>query len=279
MPDMTLDFEGFVQVRLATDPDPSDEPRGVSGWTHAAAGEPDLDRVLVLQDDEGRRVRRSRGPAVGVTVRAVGGDTRHPLVGAPVRLLDGPKFEGRNWIVASDGFEPIDPLHLHIAGAGVVLDKRHLLTGPAGDPVPFYRITPEELARRTPSLEADADAQREIFTALGIPDGGPAAWRQARKTQLQQDLDELPPAEVETATALRLRITDLDIGGPAVRTVGVRMRYSLALSGPGRATDDAQVFRDRVDADSDWPIDFWVGGWDADALCMYMRGRLSLPLA
>jgi hypothetical protein len=279
MSDMALDFEGFVQVRLASDPDPSDEPRGVSGWTHAAAGEPDLDRVLVLQDDDDRRVRRSRGPVVGVTVRRVGGDTRHPLVGAAVQLLDGPKFEGRNWIVASDGFEPIDPLHLRIVGAGVVLDKRHVLTDPAGAPAPFYTITPEQLARRTPSLEADADAQQEIFTALGIPDGDPAAWRRARQKQLQQDLDDLPPVDVSATTALRLRITDLGIGGPAVGTVGVRMRYALALSGPGSVTDDAQVLHERVDADADWPIDFWVGGWDADALCMYMKGRLSLPLA
>ena len=63
--------------------------------------------------------------------------------------------------------------------------------------------------------------------------------------------------------------------GAVTQTSGTAIRTT---SGPGRATDDAQVFGDRVDADSDWPIDFWVGGWDADAFCMYMRGRLSLPL-
>ena len=39
-------FTGWVQVRLATNPDPTDEPRGVSGYTFALPGEPDLDRVL-----------------------------------------------------------------------------------------------------------------------------------------------------------------------------------------------------------------------------------------
>jgi hypothetical protein len=278
MPDVTLGFEGFVQVRLATDPDPCDEPRGISGWTHAAAGEPDLDRVLVLQDDDDRRVRRSRGPTVGVTVRTVDSDTRRPLVGARITLLDDPKFEGRNWIVASDGLEPIDPIHLHVRGAGVVLDKRHLLTDPSGAPIPFFAIGPEELARRTPSVEDDAEAQREIHAALGIADGDPAAWRRARREHLQQDLATLAEADVTTATALRLRIADLDVGGPAIGTVGVRMRYTMDLHGPGSASDDAGVLP-AIDPAVDWPLDFWVGGWDADALCMYLRGRLSLPPA
>jgi hypothetical protein len=224
-------------------------------------------------------VRRSHGPTVGVTVRAVDGSTQNPLVGARVHLLDEPKFEGRNWIIASDGFEPIDPLHLHLTGAGVVLDKQHVLTDATGATVPFYRLTPEELAPRTPSIEADPDAQREVFTALDIPNSDAAAWRRARKQQLQKDLAALLATDVTATTALRLRIADLDIGGPAIGTIGVRMRYTMALHGPGSVTDEATVLPGRVDADADWPLDFWVGGWDADALCMFMRGNLSLPLA
>ena len=30
-----LHFEGYFQCRLATDPDPTREPRGVSGYTYA----------------------------------------------------------------------------------------------------------------------------------------------------------------------------------------------------------------------------------------------------
>src|SRR5690606_16465196 len=45
-PVLRIDFEGWFQVRLATDPDPSDEPRGVSGTTFALAGEPDFDRIV-----------------------------------------------------------------------------------------------------------------------------------------------------------------------------------------------------------------------------------------
>src|SRR3989441_8892461 len=71
-----LSFEGYFQMRMATDPDPSDEPRGVSGYTFALAGEPDFDFLLHLQPDEEGVVERrfgvskdAAGPRVGVTVR------------------------------------------------------------------------------------------------------------------------------------------------------------------------------------------------------------------
>lgn len=43
---MSVDFSGWYQVRLATGGDPYNDPRGVSGWQFALAGEPDMDRVL-----------------------------------------------------------------------------------------------------------------------------------------------------------------------------------------------------------------------------------------
>ena len=46
---LRLRFGGWFQCRLATDPDPADEPRGVSGSIKALPGEPDLDRIIRLQ--------------------------------------------------------------------------------------------------------------------------------------------------------------------------------------------------------------------------------------
>ena len=66
---LALSFEGWCSLRLPTDPDPSDEPRGISGYTFAFAGEPDFDRVLNLQPRAGMRYR-SHGPKLGVTVRS-----------------------------------------------------------------------------------------------------------------------------------------------------------------------------------------------------------------
>ncbi|MCT4622796.1 MAG: hypothetical protein N4A46_04170 [Schleiferiaceae bacterium] len=47
-----LQFEGFWQCRLATDPDPSDEQRGVSGFTYAIAGESLLEPSFWSQEKD-----------------------------------------------------------------------------------------------------------------------------------------------------------------------------------------------------------------------------------
>jgi hypothetical protein len=44
-------FEGYYQARISTDPDPTDERRGVSGYTFALPGEPDFDGLLHFQPD------------------------------------------------------------------------------------------------------------------------------------------------------------------------------------------------------------------------------------
>src|SRR5215217_9320292 len=121
---LKLEFEGFFQCRLASDPDPADETRGVSGLTFAVAPEPDLDRIIRLQDPV---ALRSAGPTVGVTIVRVQIDDQptanHPLLGARVHLHDAPRFEGRNGIVAEDAREPIDPFLLEISGDGVTLRR------------------------------------------------------------------------------------------------------------------------------------------------------------
>lgn len=290
MTSAVLGFEGFAQVRLATDPDPADEPRGISGWTHAVAGEPDLDRVIVVQDDDPRRVRRSHGPTVGiavtrVTVGGVGVPT-HPLVGARVELADDPRFEGRNWIIAADGREPIDPFHLRVAAGEIVLEKRDVVADADGSPIPFYLWEPGHIARRMPSPENNAASISEVLTALKVPGAAgespavrAAKWRNSRRAQLESDLQDLPVAEVVTATALRRRIADLRaLDSPAASTASFRMRFRFNLHGPGDVSAPADLFDAAVDPTADWPIDFWVGGWDADAACMYLRGELTVVL-
>ena len=62
MSTLTLNFEGWFQMRMATDPDPTDEKRGVSGYTFALAGEPDLDAKVHMQPDEPGVWQRKFGP-------------------------------------------------------------------------------------------------------------------------------------------------------------------------------------------------------------------------
>ena len=138
---LAVTFAGSAQCRLATDPDPYDEPRGVSGYLHAYAGEPDLDRLIRFQDPP---FRRTRTPTIGVLVRSVVLDgapvAGHPLQSARVQLLDRPKFEGRNGVVAEDGLEPIVPFHLSIEQGAARLARATVPTDPTSPYCEFNAI-------------------------------------------------------------------------------------------------------------------------------------------
>lgn len=49
---LEIAFEGFFLARLATDPDPSFEERGISGFTYAGAGEDLLDPSVFFQSED-----------------------------------------------------------------------------------------------------------------------------------------------------------------------------------------------------------------------------------
>jgi hypothetical protein len=275
---LTLNFEGWFQCRLATDPDPSDDPRGVSGWTFAVAGEEDLDRIIRLQEPISPR---SHGGEVGVVVRAVsvGGQQipDHPLVGGRVDLLDEPKFEGRNGIVAEDAAECIDPFHLRITGGGVTLRRKDLLD-PQNPERKIHEVDPSVLRRRQP-VEGEAVERAVIADATGIMDY--VGYRRERKERLEEDLEQM--GDPTKQAALRKRIADIDESLDLERRdirlgiLGASLVYRFAIRGPAEVVDERDALRGVVGTLLPWPVEFWVGGWDADALCGYMRGSLQLP--
>ncbi len=272
----TLNCEGWFQCSLATDPDPSDEPRGVSGWTFAVAGEEDLDRVIRLQEPVSPR---SHGPEVGVVVRSVTVDERHipdhPLVGGQVELLDGPKFEGRNGIVAEDAAGCIDPFHLRIIGGGVTLRRKDILD-PQDPERKIHEVDPSVLKRRQP-VEGEVADRSEVAEATGAMNY--VGYRRERKEKLEADLEGA--SDPVLRAALRKRIADLkeslekrDI---RVGILGSSLIYRFAIRGPAEVVGDRDVLGGIVGTSPPWPIEFWAGGWDADALCGYMHGRLQVP--
>ena len=213
-----LVFQGWFQCRLATDPDPYDGPRGVSGYVHANAGGPDLDRVLRLQAPP---FVRAHGPPVGVRVRQVWRDGQrqdeHPLEGASVELVEEPRFEGRNGVIADDGFEPIWPFALRVAQGPFALARRVV---PADPEHPFDGLF-------AGGVEA---APAEIREATGIGDLA-AVWAD-RVSRLQQDVGTAAEPE-RTAIAERLEVLEASLaaagGGPA-RVFGARLRYGYGLT-------------------------------------------------
>jgi len=277
---LTLNVEGWFQCRLATDPDPSDEPRGVSGWTFAVAGEEDLDRIIRLQQPVSPR---SPGPGskVGVVVKAVSLDGQHvldhPLVGGQLELLDKPKFEGRNGIVAEDATEFIHPFHLQLTGGGVSLRREDILD-PQDPERNIHEVDPSVLRRRQP-VEGEAVERAEIAEATGIMDY--EGYRRKRKDKLEEKLQGTSDPVIQAA--LQKRIDDLDESlDPKKRDIrvgiqGVGLIYRFAIRGPAEVVDEGDALGGLVGTSPPWPIEFWMGGWDADALCGYMRGRLQVP--
>lgn len=277
---LVLYFDGWFQCRLPTNPDPSDELRGVSGFTFAVAGEPDLDRIIRLHDP---LCPRSHGPDVGVATRSVAlnGERQvdHPLLGAPIQLLHEPKFESRNQLLTDDrsGTGLIEPFHLAVESDGVTIERSAKLFHP--DPLrPLHEVPASFLNRRAPVDPAGytVDPVR-IAHAAGIV--SPAAYRSARKRLLEADLERTEDPTVRAA--LEKRISELEETNPSdMRMLSMILTQTRRFDLDGRAEirDADRIFPHTPDSSRPWPIEFWMGGWDADALCGFLSGRLAIPL-
>jgi hypothetical protein len=270
-----IDFEGWFQCRLATDPDPTDEPRGVSGFTFAMPGEPDLDRVIRFHNPV---APRSHGPRVGVFVTAVMMDgellPQHPLMGGPVELLGSPRFESRNYILHTSGQGIIEPFHLRISGGGLSLEKEDILYPP--DPGrKLHRIPMVDLLRRASLIPLTVDRIR-VADATGIRD--PLAYRRNRKALLEADLERTrDPME---RAGLEKRLEQLSLVSTESLQVATLMLYNdfrFDLRGQAILSDPERLLGKELELKQEWPIAFWMGGWDSDALCGFVRGSLSIP--
>lgn len=295
-----LSFEGYYQLRFATDPDPTDEPRGVSGYTFALAGEPDFDNLVHLQPDEDgvceRRFgygKNDIGPRVGVTVRQARYFDEETLVysDAPEYLdarLSFVKAEltERNGIIIRNDLFAIDPLRVQLRRkrGALVIDREDFLD--LNNPeLPITQATSEMLERRQP--QGLTSNSVEVAKATGLPDASNDSCINNRRIR-QRNLEELlkhTRNPVERA-ALETRISQLNIlrqwwnlsqGGKPID----RRAHQLTLQAYGWSVDiNGTVHENKIGADTNqhWPLSFWMGGWDGDALCAYISGYLSIPL-
>lgn len=253
-----LRFRGWFQVRLATDPDPYDEPRGVSGYIHAYVNEPDLDRIIRFQSPP---FVRPYGPSVGMRidqVRVNGQEVAgHPLLGGEITLLEEPKFEGRNGVIAEDGLEPIYPFKLEI-----VQNDFRMCRGivPANPDFPYEEF-------QAAGVEVDPAG---IAAATGI-----SSLADVWADRLQRLRGDLENADEPERTAIQERITFLE-ARTGIRFFGARMRYRYPLKTEPELTDPQGVLPEAPSLDA-WFAEFWLGGWDADALCGYCLGTLTIP--
>lgn len=275
---LVLYFEGWYQCRLATDPDPSDDPRGVSGPTFATIGEPDLDRIIRLQDPVAPRWPHDTDIGVNVTRVTINGQDipNHPLLNARVELLDDAKYEGRNFIIAGTGREPIDPFNLQISGNGISL-RRQDFWDPMNPSLDILDVTPEMMDRRQPTFIVNSP---EVAEATGIMDF--AAYRQQRKEDLLQRLRAYP----DQRPALYQRIGNLEkdnqgmegITSAVMIFMGVQETFDFDINGSTPEVIDPEgKLGGKIGISQTWHVNFWMGGYDVDTLVAYMKGSLALP--
>jgi hypothetical protein len=299
-------FEGRFMCRIATDPDPTTERRGVSGYTMALASEDPLDQVIRLQPDDYvrrnlRRPAQAMGIGVGVSVRSVLFDGRplagSPLLGAEVRLLGhdrpfpGAIFDSRNNIVGSDDTMAfvVNPFHLAMDGPdgsgapGLALRATDHLD-PAHPDRPIWKIEdPATYGRRMPTTFASDSA--EVMEATGVFDF--YAYFRDRRDFLRDEIARLErvlaqggaaPAGSEAELAIeeaRSRIYQLELWGDRViNKLGFQLGYEFDINGQQSVSGD---LGGRAALDQPWHVRFWFGGWDGDLLIGYVRGALLVP--
>jgi hypothetical protein len=290
-----LQFKGWAQGRIPTDPDPSDEPRGVSGYTFALPGEPDLDRVIYFQKKKGV-IRRSHCPEVGVYVcggyefetTGKGSDVvfkgtpkkinkGHRLFGAKMDLLNNARFESRNSTIIYDGFGVMDPFILSVEGNRLSIQRR-FSAEPGKKPenienYPINTLTPFML--NTVFMNSV-----EMILSAGVLDR--AAFRNNRKRLLKKDLIELKRRHSKSKeyliqkAALEKRISELEMNNPQERRtnqIGTQVLISYPLN-----AGTAYVNGKNIKPGAVWPTTIWFGGWDADALGFYVNGYVQIIL-
>ena len=213
-----LEFKGWAQGRIPTDPDPSFEPRGVSGYTFALPGEPDLDRVIYFQNKKGV-VHRSHCPEVGVFVSGgtefittgSGGNVEfvskqaikkgHPLFNAKIDLKENCIFASENSTIIYNGFGVMNPFILTVEGQNQYYERRFF-----ADPTkPHNKIEDYNITSLKPyKLNTVVMNSVDIIYEAGVLDR--TAFRNERKKLLEKDLKKLEAELKKHPTDKKLKI-------------------------------------------------------------------------
>lgn len=310
---LEIQFQGYFMCRIATDPDPTNEQRGVSGYTLSLLAEDPLDQVIRTQiDDADFLARNLREPAkrmgihVGVDVNDVlfdgaryFGPAREALLGAKVYLegetppFPGPIYDSRNNIVGSDDNMAfvVNPFEMAIRqrapGGGEPVTLRavdHL--NPADPAQPIWQIEDSATyARRLPVAFSGSSTVAQA--AIRAFDG--YTYFADRVKFLRQEILDLQDKQrgADEATAagleariegLRTRIYQLEFWGGRFETkLAFQLTYGFNVNGEQTVDDPGSRLGGTVDCSRPWPVTFWFGSWDGDLLLGYMQGGLSVP--
>ena len=306
---MKLHFEGFWQCRMSTDPDPTLEFRGTSGYTVALPREGDFDRVIRTQRDQipenefrepfppylatlpDGTTARPFGVAVTRVENAPNQRIADLLQGAEFRLLNNPRFESRNQIVG-DGINriapPIVPFDLQIG----VKDRAYLRRSDPLDinhpELEIWQLAPNDFHHRVPVTyrHLSDEVVETIFPPAEFTDTPNKIFNNYFSLRRLTLLQKLSAPDVDSLTAAgyrtRIRMIDshpsksVDEPGLIENRLGLQCIWEHDIRG-----NDAFVSEELakfVDPKSYWQTRFWMGGWDGDLLVGWTSGCLDLPL-
>jgi hypothetical protein len=63
----------------------------------------------------------------------------------------------------------------------------------------------------------------------------------------------------------------------APRFFGFMLPYFVPLTAKGSVEDPNSRLGELIDLNRPWLVEFWMGGWDPDAMCAFMQGYVSIP--
>lgn len=296
---------------MATDPDPSNDLRGVSGYSFALPGEPDFTQLVHFQKSPGV-VSRSYCPEPSVIVtkgkwyraevveteqgvierykappEKIGPD--HPLFEARIDLLNEPIFDSRNSTIVYNGYGLLSPFDMEIRspegydGPSVTIQRSYFVD-PQNPSTDLESIPIDELMPHVMGIAVYDPANPPNSFSPGSPDIlfesgiiAPTAFRQRRLKQLEAELKATPAEDRVATAALKKRIAELRIDDPQNRRtaqLGAKVLVPYDLNGK-----EAIVNGTSIEAGDAWPLEMWLGGWDADALSFFVIGTLQIALS
>jgi hypothetical protein len=107
----------------------------------------------------------------------------------------------------------------------------------------------------------------------------------ARLAALERELDDLKRhgGEETAIVALEGRIAELEfaVANPGDRRVMARYfveRFGFPMTGQASVTTGApNPLGGVLDTTTPWAVNFWLGAWDPDLLCLFVKGALEVP--
>ncbi len=292
---LSLNFDGYFMCRIATDPDPSDDPYGTSGYTMALSNEPVLDQIIRLHPDPAAAPLRSNPLEhiqVGVFLRDVSFDgapdtaRTKALCGARVDLLGAPRFISTNNAVGSDDTMAflIEPFQLRIQHetyhngkpVSILIEAEDNLIPSQKDKTAVEIPNPGVYAYR---LSTATLASMDAYRAIGVFDE--YGYFRDRRRWLEEQIAKT--SDEQAREAFRSRLYQIETWGDRISNkLGFQAKWAHETNGKQRFETEPpyaaeQLLDGRTVIEQPWYVKYWFGGWDGDLLVGYMAGSLNIP--